>query len=152
MNRFVSLLLIPIFMLGQGLPHSHAGTGVLEPDDHASRPHVHLSVGHSHHHGDDHDHADHEHNDDTVTSEANSHGNTSYSLPREHDDDAIYVGQNIASVARSTAPFSVDFGDFGYADEYQREQLAFSPKILRLSSPDRYAGLPIYLLVASLRL
>jgi hypothetical protein len=151
-NRLLSLLLIPMFVLGQMMPHSHAGSGMVEPDDHASRPHVHLSVDHSHHHGDDHDHADGEHNDDAVNNEADSHGNTGYSLPREHDADAIYLGHSIALVARSAAPHPVDFSDCGWAEEYQRDPRASLPEILRSTAPERYGGLPIYLLVASLRL
>lgn len=154
MKQLISLLLIPMFVLGHVMPHSHAGTGVAESNDHASRPHLHLSVAPSHHHDGDHDDgAKHEqHGDDSVDNDSDSHGNASYSLPREHDDDAIYVAQDIASHARSLGPLSVDCGDCGNARDFLGDLRVSTANVLRNRAPDRYAVLPIYLLVASLRL
>jgi len=151
-NRVLSLLLIPLFMLGQAMPHSHAGTGVFESEDQASRPHVHLSVDHSHHHGDDQGHADNEQNDKPVTSEADSRGSSAYLLPCGYDAGAIYVGQNFASIDRSSAPISIDVGDFGSVIEFWGDLGVPTPASLRPAWSERHAGLPIYLLVASLRL
>lgn len=164
MKQLVSLLLIPMIVLGQAMPHSHAGTGVAESDDHASRPHLHLSIGHSHHH--DADHADHEHDHGTIKTEADDFASSGYSLPIEHDSDAIYLAQHIASHIRSVAKHHVDTGDCVFAETLDWNHRTYSPKVLSSVTPDRYAataeryaataeryaGPPIYLLVASLRI
>ena len=147
MRLLVSLLLIPLFVLGQVLPHSHAGTGISVPHDHASRPHIHLH-GHDHHH--DHGHHD-EHGDD----EKEESGNDSDDLLTEssdHDSDAVYLPESDWTVSRKV-PHQMDlsFVVLAYEDCHKpfvvegRLQAAFHP-------PDRESTLPVYLLTASLRL
>ena len=86
MRRFISLLLIPMFVLGQVLPHSHAGSDIVAPDEHADRPHIHLSV-HHHHHG---EHAEHGHHGTDDHEHDGDHG-TPQDSSTEHDSDAIYL-------------------------------------------------------------
>ncbi len=59
MRCAISLILIPMCLFGQGLPHSHGGSDISEPADHAVRPHVHLYASrphHDHENGVEHDH------------------------------------------------------------------------------------------------
>jgi hypothetical protein len=76
-NRTVSSILILLLLVSQSLfcvPHSHAGSSIVEPDGHAARPHVHLHGAH-HHDG-----------DDTPSS-------TGGPVP-DHDSDAVYAGDD----------------------------------------------------------
>lgn len=95
MNRAVSTILIPLLLVSQSLfsvPHSHAGSSIVEPDRHAARPHVHLHDAHHHDH--------HDGSDDAPTS-------TGEQVP-DHDSDAFYAGDDqllhdgkVAKVARA---------------------------------------------------
>lgn len=84
MHRVVSTLLIPLLLVSQSLisvPHSHAGTSVVEPQDHDARPHLHL--GHSAHH-----HGEHHHGGDDGDQSSES---PTDQLP-DHESDAVYAG------------------------------------------------------------
>ena len=151
MNRFLSVLLIPLFVLGQALPHSHAGSGMVEPVDHAARPHLHLFLGHSpdHTHHDDGDHdRDHGEQVDSVDSTSVHF----LSTHDDHDSDAVYLVKSDTSLSRSLSveragcPIAFDFVELCFD---WPKGLAFGFANLL---PDRPAGLPIYLLVGSLRL
>ena len=81
MQRAVSLLLIFLLLVSQSLvsvPHTHAGTSLVEPDGHASIPHVHLNHS-DHHHA--HHHPQDEETQPTVCVPEPS---------PDHDSDAIY--------------------------------------------------------------
>lgn len=106
MNRAVSLILIPLLLVSQSLfsvPHSHAGSSIIEPDGHAARPHVHLHVAH---------HADGDHEDGDNTPSA-----TGEQVP-DHDSDAVYVGDDqllyngkVAKVAKAELAAVYFLGD-----------------------------------------
>lgn len=141
MHRFISLLLIPFFVLGQGLPHAHAGTGVAAPDRHAARPHVHWS-------GHDHGHHDH----DVHAAELESAGGCSLLPSSEHDSDAVYLAASTGSATRLSGVVLFDVCSLN-----QGAGIASLDNGLRMwcrcgDPPDRFATLPIYLLTASLRL
>ncbi len=149
MNRLLSLLLIPFFVLGQVLPHSHAGIGVHQPDDHAARPHVHLFGGHSHHHdSDDHSHVDQA----ASTNPVDSIGTVVAATPVEHDSDAIYLAQSNSFPSRASAIGQLSFATVGTIVELLSDRPVPSGVCCSKITLDRCAGLPIYLLVASLRL
>ncbi|EMI17602.1 putative secreted protein [Rhodopirellula maiorica SM1] len=146
MIRFVSLLLIPFFVLGQALPHSHAGTGVAEPEGHSLRPHVHLH-SHDHHHGDETHHHDHHAAEDDLATDAQG------LLPApDHDSDAFYLAASGQSLTRHTQSIEVDV----HVADWDAFLLPFAVDTrchYRISvPPDPHATLPIYLLTASLRL
>lgn len=152
MRRFVSLLLIPMFVLGQALPHSHAGTGVGVPGDHSHRPHVHLGVD-EHHHCDHHGH----HHDD-----ADEHGHPSQgdvagapnglSIPLDHDSDAVYLPATDWTLNRVVSlQFDVT-STFVSIDGCPGLLTSQSTSLVAAHPPDRSSPLPIYLLTASLRL
>ena len=148
MNRLLSILLIPLFVLGHALPHSHAGSGMAEPDDHAARPHWHLFGGHSSDHC-DHDQECHGHDHE---GDVDSDGGDVLSTPDDHDSDAVYLTHADASLNRLSAskqidtPISCGLVEF-CGDCPNRTAFGFAKPL-----PDRPAELPIYLLIASLRL
>ena len=160
MNRLVSLLLIPFFVLGQAMPHTHAGTGVTEPNGHDLRPHVHLNGythGHHHPHGHAHSHDD-DHNHAAPREQASTGeraGPISRLIPStDHDSDTIYFAASGDCLTRVLASLS---GEVDAADSVVMALLWPIAVEARLRActcgpPDRYATLPIYLLTASFRL
>jgi hypothetical protein len=123
-----------------------------EPDGHAVRPHVHFIAldshgDHHHHHDGDKHHHDvdgEDHGDDAA--EALS------SLPGDHDSDAIYLGQSTSTISRSStlAKLNLSYDTPSLSGLADRQEMRASP--CELASQDRSVGLPVYLLVRSLRL
>lgn len=152
MYRCVSLILIPMFLLGHGLPHSHTGSSVVEPNGHSLRPHVHVFSGHHHSH-DDEEHGDEEHSDSRLDAKLAATGASAYlTVPSDHDSDAIYCSTAGWTVSRSIAKTQLDCP----TPVWTLPSLSIVP-VLRTgyrfqSLLDRYAKQPIYLLIASLRL
>ncbi|XZE54797.1 hypothetical protein SH139x_000776 [Planctomycetaceae bacterium SH139] len=111
MARLPSWLLIFLFVLGQPVPHVHAGDDVSAP--HSTRPHFHLSVGHhhAHTHADDdaqtdvkHGHAHHHEHPQLQTGSAGIH----HSCITRHDDDAVYLNNSLSVPRRA-----VDWRPYG---------------------------------------
>lgn len=138
-------------MLGHVLPHSHAGTSVVEPDGHSLRPHIHLSSDHHHNHDDD----DHEHHHAGEQSDA-EHSETSatatLSVPTDHDSDAVYLSDSDWTASRTVGTTQVDSAALVWTSLAPSFDCDSRPGCRCGDPPDRYAGLPIYLLTASLRL
>lgn len=84
MYRVVSSLLILLVLASQSFcaAHSHIGTSVVEPEEHSTRPHVHLHGG-KHHHG---QHSHRKHEDSREESLAIQSGNGLV----DHDSNALY--------------------------------------------------------------
>ena len=83
MNRAISTILIPLVLVSQSLlsvPHSHAGTSIVEPGSHSARPHFHLH---------DHAHSDHHHGHDEGEQPTND---APLDHAPDHDSDAFYAG------------------------------------------------------------
>jgi len=142
MNGLLSLLLIPFFVLGQALPHSHAGTGVAESSGHALRPHLHLH-SHEHSHGDHHEHAD--------ESDATSPSDL-LSPAAEHDSDAVYLAASGQLLTRVSGSFGIDVHTTDWVAVSLPIVVDTRSRMRTSDPPDRYATLPIFLLTASLRL
>ncbi|QEG41304.1 hypothetical protein [Roseimaritima ulvae] len=142
MTRFISLLLIPFLVLGQCLPHSHAGSGVAEPDGHALRPHVHLHA-HDHAHGDHHEHAD--------ESESSSPSD-SLSPAADHDSDAVYLIASGQSLTRTSGAIETEVHSADWIALPVSLTVDIRPRWRTSDTPVRYRTMPIYLLTASLRL
>ncbi|QDS92422.1 hypothetical protein FF011L_11650 [Roseimaritima multifibrata] len=152
MNRILSLLLIPLFMLGHILPHSHAGVGVDEAHGDAYRPHIHVSSGHhdghNHHAAGEHHHA----GDHTAPESAPASATLVLTAPVDHDFGAIYIADTDWTTIRTTAAPTVAsvpsvWGSLAFSLDLD------SCSIGRWDEPvDHYGRLPIYLLTASLRL
>ncbi|WP_145271610.1 hypothetical protein [Planctomycetes bacterium SV_7m_r] len=159
MNRLVTLMMVPFFVLGQALPHSHAGTGVVVPDGHLARAHFHLfgDHHHDHNHGHHHDHDGdkHQHHksvEQADATDANPATSATISLPTDHDSDAIYLidadgsANRIATAPQgdSTATGWTTFPLSNGRDRHVAHRLGHPP--------DLGTGRPVYLLIASLRL
>ncbi len=144
MSRVVALLLIPLCLLGQPMPHAHSVAEHDQRSKHDGRAHIHL--GHSHHHG-HHAHGDHHHHGDEAPLQSVSE------LP-EHDADAIFLGDFHASGSLKKVdvpqcplmtallwswltPILVDVD--------QHSSYVLSP-------PDPLGGTPVYLKTTSLRI
>lgn len=162
MIRLISLLLIPMVMLGPMLPHSRAGTGGTESDCRSLRPHVHMGrphvhVGGGHHH---HSHAGrHRHTADHSAhrlSDQRSEDTTSASLvgnstTDEHESDAVYLG-GLVFIVQTAAPAGVSVAAPTWASNFTIPG-GRSGNGSRIAAPtQRSVTLPIYLLTSSLRL
>lgn len=165
-HRLLCLLLVSLMLANQGLclAHSHHGTGVAVPKDHASRPHFHVG-DHDHH-----DHHDSTHGQDQQSD--HSHGNQSdrdcpldeqdTALPKamapigEHDSDAVYctssvpVARNGNSVNVLSAKDVVLAPIFHVASQGNR---SFCAGPIRGQPPSVFeTACPIYLRTLSLRI
>jgi len=135
-------------VLGQALPHSHAGTGVVEPDGHSIRAHIHVAGGHHH----DHDGGEHHDDVQSEATDSRTARSTAFSAATDHDSDAFYLVETNWTASRTVATPQIDSAVLVWT--------SFVPSVDRDAHegyrvgnpPDRYAGLPIYLLTASLRL
>jgi len=99
MRLFACILLISsLLQHGVAVPHTHEGSGIHDPAEHASHPHFHLS-GHSHHvgaHGAAHR--------ATPAHAAEHAGEFGRAASCDHDQDAVYVSASstVNAVERST--------------------------------------------------
>lgn len=105
MRCAISLLLIPMCLFGQSLPHSHGGSRMGEPADRAARPHVHLHASHHHHHHGDG--VEHDHHHAKVEKHSSHHRGAKKQLKTpafmaqaDHDEDAFYVEVTVPSITR----------------------------------------------------
>ena len=143
MFRTLNLILIPFFVLGPALPHSHAGSGIVAPDGHELRPHVHL-YGHDHHtHDDGHCH----HADDDDQSRGDSLESSA-----DHDSDAIYLASSDQSLSRSCGNQRDDLGTTHWVSAVVVFRAGFNAALRADDPPDRCRTLPIYVLTRSMRL
>ena len=93
LRRVLSTVLIFPLLGSQlpAMPHSHAGTGISEPNDHAARPHVHLHGHGHHHHGDGHSHHHHAPVANSKPVKVKRTPITAVNAVGEHGDDAVYL-------------------------------------------------------------
>jgi hypothetical protein len=146
MHRIVSLLLIPLCLMGQFFcPHSHVGTVVDEPIEHSSRPHVHLSASYDHQRH--HQVADHCHDgEDPVAPETAS-------PLTDHDRDALYLADSTCDSRILVVRQMVDFPPASGVWSAVPTPTPQCASIEGIFNPlDPYGGLPIYLRIASLRI
>ncbi len=176
MRNLLSLLLIPLAVLGQCLPHSHAGIGTGGMDDHASRSHVHISGGHKHdpldghchgegHHAEDHHDGrlDEERGQDRhaphiagtglpLLAQAITGPAVDSSSPVEHDSDAIYIADPSFAIKIIESVLRFDSLDLAFLNSIQSVFGKAVAKTRISHPPDRFASLPIFLTVNSLLL
>lgn len=166
MCRWVSLVLIPLLLVGQsfGMAHTHQGTGVAEPKDHAARPHFHTHGGngrrHHHHH--------HSYGNTTANGlgrvKHRHHGEAhespeaaSWRSAADHDDDAVYVSTAVtlgvgrrlaADDSGAQAIVGLDAG----TTEKTWERATDNGLVLGLPPPVPLSRIPLYLRNLSLRI
>lgn len=143
MFRAIALFLIPFFVLGPALPHSHAGSGVVAPEGHDLRPHVHLPGLDHHSHDDGHRH----HADDDDQSRRDSLESSA-----DHDSDAIYLASSDLSLSRSGGSQRVEQGTMQWVSAVVVYRSGIEAALRADDPPDRCRTLPIYLLTRSMRL
>ncbi len=138
MIHLLPILLIPLLTLGALLPNRHSGNAMGEFGETSSRPHIHLSTDHVH------GLADH----GRTTTDGASGG----TIGLDHDADAIYfLVADTPFVRTSLIQLSVLLIVISTAAiTYRAVRPSLRP---RKSEPARQRScLPIYLLIASLRL
>ena len=147
MHRIVSSLLILLVLVSQSFcaAHSHVGMSVAEPEEHSTRPHVHLHSG-KHHHG---QHSHRKHEDSREESLAIQSGNG----PVDHDSNALYFSEttlvnDAKSVEVTDAELSV--ACVFYDESCRVAGLCFS---IECNLPPPLSGLkcPLYLQTLSIR-
>ena len=147
MRRLISLLLIPMFVLGQALPHSHAESGIIAPDKHGERPHVHVSVHHHQHHGNEHGH--HLPSPEDESSKQESHHDST----TDHESDAVYLVDCDLAGDRSADSLDLNSLPLGWSIVDLTSDTVSGEYLEACDPPDKPPGaLPVYLLTASLRL
>ena len=148
MWRISAILLIPFFVLGPVLPHSHAGTGVVVPVGHDSRLHVHLnSHDHSHSHDEHHRGPSKQHSPKSDTSSVAS----KLAPITDHDLDAIYLAASDA-LPRACPPILVGVVATYWVALPNRVVVEGIFRFSAADPPDVRGPLPIYLLNSSLLL
>lgn len=149
MSRLVSLLLIPLCLLGQPMPHAHSGSDANTPKDHDARPHVHIGGGHSHSHGKAHHHgaaAGHHHDDDGPVQNA-------VSSLADHESDALYLSDFRADGSLKKVQSPTDAIPLSVVWELVWPVVqSESPCWNVMQPPDPFGGMPVYLRTASLRI
>ena len=143
--RSLSSLLIPVMLITQcliSILHSHAGTSVVEPKGHASRPHFHV---HKHSHEGDHGHHDEHKSEGEVP--------LPFGGGDDHDSDAVYgadawLKDNANSVEVPNPESSVIYGELS-------DSTAISQSVpCHAHGPPRQRGLqkcPVFLWTLSIR-
>lgn len=150
MNRSVLLLLIPMLTLGVFLPHSRVGGSFVEPSGRFLPPHIHLTSDHHHAPGGDHEH--HQSGGPSDAEQSETAEFATLSVPFDHDSDAVYFSDSEWTAGRTSVttrvfPATLVWTTLG--PSVCRDSIS----VCRIDPlPDRYPGLPIYLLIASLRL
>lgn len=162
MCRWISLVLIPLLLVGQsfGLAHTHRGTDVAESKDHAVRPHIHTHGSRGHHHhrrtstvADRLGRATHRHQADALKSPEAA----SWRSADDHDDDAVYVstavtiGVNSRLAAGDSIVRSIVGHDAGTTDK-TCQHLVGGGLVLGLPPPVSLSRVPLFLRNLSLRI
>lgn len=158
MNRIVTILLIPLFVVGNALAHSH-GT-VAHPSNVQTRSHVHVSGGSHHdqdahdshhHHSHDHDHRHHGQDHQNHDQDGESSDSTPVA-PVEHESDAVYLVAVDWLFTPSERCLLVLDSQFLHATAISVIPIANRQPNLNTPLFFRTAELPLYLLHAAQRL
>ena len=152
MHRFVAILLIPLFVVGNSLAHSHGSAAHQSPSQ--GRAHIHVGSAPKHGHSDEshgHSHHDHGHGDGKdYASDDSKPAPVEKSV--DHESDAVYVTAGDFMVTTSDR-MSIEVGSCADVETYEGYFSGIRPPS-RLDHPplDTTTELPLYLLHAALRL
>ncbi len=116
MYRIIAILLMPFFVVGNSLAHSHGSTAHQSPNP--GRAHFHLvGAHHQAHEHDDHGHSHHGHSHDHESDDSKP---ASAEQPIDHDSDAVYIAALDFMVTPSdrTLIETVSISDFETVDDY----------------------------------
>jgi hypothetical protein len=159
MNRLIAILLMPLFVVGNSLAHSHSTAVHQSPGEGRAHFHVGSAPQHGHHNHDSHEHANHDHHgpdhdgDDHESDDHESDEPESEPVaPVEHDSDAVYVfAADFVFTACDRVYVEIDAHAF--VGTVVCLLTDFRPSVLLDRPPlATITQLPIYLLHAALRL
>ncbi len=150
MQKLLTHLLLTTALLATRVaPFCHAHESGEEPVGHDSRPHVHV---HSHEHAHGH-HAPHDHQDEQWAADSGkSHPGESAS---QHDDDAIYLVESLATPATVRACSEADDVSAILANLVDQLSSIVLPPPIAVAAPPpdpRIFGPPLFLRQLSLRI
>lgn len=148
MNRLIAILLVPFFVVGNSLAHSHGDA--THRSGNGARAHIHIggAAHDDHRHHGPHGHSQHHH-----APEHDGGGPESMLVdPTEHDADAIYLaaGDALFTASERCSLELETLVEPGTETVFLGVSCR-SPGVLTLRAGDP-AGLPLYLLQAALRL
>lgn len=151
-RQLIVLLLVPFFVLGNSIAHSHSGAAHSSPA--GGRAHIHLGGTEqgNHHHGDhvndSHEHSHHGHHDQ----HDGQHAPTSPIIPADHDSDAIYlIASDYLSIATQGSSVESSLNAIVMAVDFELDK-SRAPKGFEAPRTPVLFGPPLYLLHAALRL
>ncbi len=154
-RQLIVLLLVPFFVLGNSIAHSHSGAAHSSPA--GGRAHIHLGGTEqgNHHHG-DHGNDSHEHSHhgqhDQHDQHDGQHAPTSPIIPADHDSDAIYlIASDYLSIATQGSSVESSLNAIVMAVDFELDK-SRAPKGFEAPRTPVLFGPPLYLLHAALRL
>ena len=152
MHRLLAILLMPFFVLGNSLAHSHGSLAHQSPSQGRAHFHVGSTPQHGHeHHSHGHSHDGHSHGHDQEH-ESDDSLPAPVKTPDDHDSDAVYVVAADFVVTISDRS-SIEVGQYAAPEVVEDFLAAIRPPAgcelrIRSTTPE----LPLYLLHAALRL
>lgn len=151
MNRLIAILLMPLFVVGNSLAHSHSTAGHQSPGGGRAHFHVGSAPHHGHHHHDSHEHANHDH-DHADHDHERDESKSAPLAPVKHDSDAVYVVA-AAFIYNACDRISTEIDAYSFVGTEACSLTDFRPSVLRdRSLLGTTTQLPLYLLHAALRL
>ncbi len=158
MHRLIAILLIPFFLVGNSLAHSHGSAAHQFPS--SGRAHIHVGSATQHGHSlECHEHSHHGHDRGHSHGHAANQNHKSDSSKRapvestaDHESDAIYIAASVF-VGTSSARASIEVDSCDFVDTIE----GYLPGNRLPARHDRpplatTTELPLYLLHAALRL
>lgn len=152
MYRLLAILLMPFFVVGNSLAHSHGSAA--HPSQSQGRAHFHVGStfqqGHEHHsHGHSHHGHSHSHDQDHASDESRT---GPVEKPVEHDSDAFYfvAADFVVTTSDRTSIEVSSYAIVETVEDYLAEIRPPDRRDLRIRSTT--PELPLYLLHAALRL
>jgi hypothetical protein len=154
MHQLLAILLMPVFVVGNSLAHSHSTATHRSASESRTHFHVGSAQEHGHHHHGSHQHVKHDHHghDHHGHDHATDSPETTPVAPVEHDSDAVYIDvSDFVYTAFDRHPIEIEACPFFKTRSCLLT--VFRPSMLRDRPPlATTSQLPIYLLHAALRL
>jgi hypothetical protein len=152
MNRLIAILLMPLFVVGNSLAHSHSTAAHQSPGEGRAHFHVGSAPQQGHHNHDSHEHANHDHHDHDGDDHDSDEHESAPVAPAEHDSDAVYVATT-DFVFTACDRISIEIDAHAFVGTVVCLLTDFRPSVLRDRPPlATTTQLPLYLLHAALRL
>ena len=152
MHRLLAILLMPFFVVGNSLAHSHGLAAHPSPSQGRVHFHVGSTVQHGHEHkSHGHSHHGHSHSHDQ-DHESDDSKPAPVEKPVDHDSDAVYVvaADFVVTISDRT---SIEVGQYAALEIVQDFRAAVrAPARRDLRIPWTTPELPLFLLHAALRL